>query len=45
VSAKRKQKVNKLRAKPDVRIEGMKFKDVLRALLNTPPLHKSKHPH
>jgi hypothetical protein len=42
VSVKRKQQRKKPRAKPDLRIQGIGFKDALRALLNTPPMPKNK---
>jgi hypothetical protein len=42
VSDKRKQPRKKPRVKPDLRVQGMGFKDVLRAMLNTPPMPKNK---
>jgi hypothetical protein len=42
VSVKRKQQRKKPRAKPDLRIQGIGFKDALRALLNSPPMPKNK---
>jgi hypothetical protein len=44
VSVKRKSKLKKPRASSDIRIQGVSFKDALRAILNAPPMNKSKHP-
>jgi hypothetical protein len=42
VSGKRKPKAKKQNAKPDIRIQGIDFREALRAILNTPPVRKLK---
>jgi hypothetical protein len=42
MSGKRKPKAKKQNAKPDVRIQGMDFREAVRAILNTPSVQKIK---